>query len=292
MRKTVLILMAVMVVLASIASISAQTDKYIEPAAIKAFENNDSIAEIWVTYSVDSPINESNEWDMMGYYRNITISKLAFSYIPENEMNITKAALSAFRPSFVAIATKDGFEELSNDSRVISIYLEKKAYLADSSIENNTNASENQTLPSVDSAILAAFEQNQTWVRVDVILADSSNITIHGTKEERRNLSMQRDEWLRSMAVKILFTLSENESKNINEIVGAFSIDVTREGFDKLSTDSRISAIALAYNVPGYGATNVSITENQTEIKTPDVVKPQSFFQKIISFFKSLFNWK
>lgn len=411
-------LLAVMVILASFASISAQTDKYIEPAAIKAFENNDSRAEIFVRYNSDIPINESNEREMLDYYRNSTVTKTIFSYIPEAEMNITITAISALAPSFVAIATKDGFEKLVNDSRVIEIQLERETYLADAPTENTSenqtctpsvfidpritaalqnnesvyvgvgirdtsgivvdynlpkeekinllnqieeykkniseqiranltaaefnvtrvaidgtvffgsitkkgleklNSScyikniaiplrgsgaenqENQTLPSVDPAIIPAFE-NSTRVRVLVRLIDVSNITVEGTKEQRRNLSNTRYYLLREYVDTFLASFPQTEISNIRRHSGEFTADITKRGLDILSSDSRVTEIILAYTGGSWGIaaednSNISASqnntiENQTQSPHPEAPKPISFFQRIINFFKSLFGIK
>ena len=148
----------------------------------------------------------------------------------------------------------------------------------------------NQTLPYVDSSILPAFE-NQAWIRVLVRLVDNSNITIAGTKEQRVMLSKQRDEWFNQVIDDVLTALSQSEFNLVSKRFNGFSGDIRKSGFDKLANDLRVSEINLAYGASGYAAENNSAELNQTETKPPEAVKPLSFFQRIINFFKSLFRW-
>lgn len=286
MRKNALVLLAVIVVLMGFSFVNALPS--IDPEIMKAFENNYSSAEVWIKYRVDTPINESNEEEMIAYYQNITISKLAFSYIPESEMNITRATLLGFAPNFVAIVNKQGFEKMATDSRVTEISLLQKAYLADNP--------QNQTLPYVDPAILTYFEQNQTWVGVLVILVDNTNITITGTRAERLNMTKYKNQILKATVEEFILNYSSNEVVDVHTFPREFSAEITRQGFDKLINDYGVSEIYLAYNGTSSGSNNIQIienqAENQTEIKSPEPAKPQSFFQRVINFFKSLFRLK
>ncbi|MFH0831877.1 MAG: S8 family serine peptidase [archaeon] len=110
----------------------------------------------------------------------------------------------------------------------------------------------------IDPAIMKAFE-NQSEVRILVRLIGTSNITITGTKEQRRELSAQRDQLLRLTVEDFLTNYSENETKNIRKHIGEFTADMTKEGFNKIVNDSRINEILLSYTAPGYAILDESV---------------------------------
>ena len=100
--------------------------------------------------------------------------------------------------------------------------------------------------------VLGAFNDEE-WVFVIVRLEDNSNIEITGTKEERRDLINQRDEWFKSKIDGVLSTLSEDEIGDTGKLSTGFGGTITRRGFDKLVNDPRIKSISLV-NVGAQGA--------------------------------------
>lgn len=119
----------------------------------------------------------------------------------------------------------------------------------------------------IDPKVITELE-NQTWVSVSVLLRDNSNITLTGTKEERRNLSIQRDAWFRLELDKILTTFSENETRNVHKHITSLDVEITKQGFDRLANDTRIASIGLAYDVPGgIASQNESQLNNETNIE-------------------------
>jgi len=164
-----------------------------------------------------------------------------------------------------------GGMRLSNESKSISQPLIKRQELSEN-ILKETKANQSQIIETnkskhIDPEILKAFKQNQTWVNVTVILTDNSNITVQGTKEERRNLSNQRADWFRQNGDRILVRSSEDKIKNIRKHVGAFDAEISRQGFDKLANDTRIDEIILSYN----GTPSIALDESIPLINADDV---------------------
>ena len=210
--------------------------------------------------------------------------------LSEDEFILQRESLRGFSGEI----TKEGFDKLINDTRVKAIYLDKVVYGVDSENESNYTA-------CYDSEILEAFE-TQTEVRVIVRLADNSNITITGTKEEKIELMIQRDEWFMSETEKFLSTLSKDKFNVLSNISDGFVGMITKEGFDILINNTKVSEIYL--DIIG----NVALDENDiTEnITTPKSIPPiekeseskltkieeKSWFSKLIQFFRSLFRLK
>ncbi|MFH0831878.1 MAG: hypothetical protein V1886_03370 [archaeon] len=183
----------------------------------------------------------------------------------ENSKNIKKVYLAL---SFlIAIIF---FLAISN-----GVYAQRGNETANETI--NQTEQNNSTLPYIDQEILRAFE-NSTWVRVLVRLVDNSNIIIEGTKEERKNLSSQRDLFLNLQLEEFLSNILENETKNIRKHIGEFTADMTKEGFNKIVNDSRINEILLSYTAPGYATENTSLTENETTIEKTEEPKTERNF--------------
>ena len=107
------------------------------------------------------------------------------------------------------------------------------------------------------------------WVEVSVRLRDTSGIIITGTKEERIELSKQRDEWFEPFIDKVLITLSEDEFKLIRESTDGFSGSIAKKGLDKLIKDERVEAVY--FNTPVHA---IESKNNSTEIYIdPEIYK-------------------
>ncbi len=121
-----------------------------------------------------------------------------------------------------------------------------------------------------DPEILDAFD-NKTWVSVLVRLADNSNITITGTKEERRAISRQRDEWFKPVIDEVLATLSETEFKLSSKRFDGFSGEITKEGFTKLLKDERVGVIHQTLKSDAFAVEkNLSVAEKD-EVSEPGI---------------------
>lgn len=291
MKKGILFLLALMVILASFAFVRAQTtNPYIDPGILKAFEN-----QTWVSVFI-VPVDNSNitvagtneeRWNLSnqrgGWFRlaeEIIISNLSDTDI----RNVRKHV-----GSVDAEISRQGLDNLADDKRIEKVIL---SYGGSPSIA----IEQNQTLPYVDPFILPAFE-NQTWVRVSVRYVGDIPVTFDNEQE------MVVYYFNSSIAKSFFSYIPATEIKNIHGGLTAlqpyFSAEVTEEGFYKLVNDSRVTKIYLSRTISTLGdetqkenKTNISIPENQSEIKTPEVTKPQSFFQKAVNFFKRLFGWK
>lgn len=101
----------------------------------------------------------------------------------------------------------------------------------------------NETI-KYDSEILEELNKTSE-VRVIVKLKDNSNITVIGTKEERRALLKQIDEWFKPVIDEVLTNISEDEFKLIKKSSNGFSGYITEEGFDKLIKDEKVKSIYL-----------------------------------------------
>lgn len=243
----------------------------------------------WIIIDENAPIEEIRKQVNLREEYKKNISEQIRANLTPDEFIVTRVSIDG--TIFFGRITKKGVEKLNGSCYVKNIVIP----LTGSGAGNQ----ENQTLPYVDPEILKAFENNQTWVYVFVKLIDTSNITISGSYKEIANLSQQRSDFLRARVDNFLTGFSDNEIRNIRKYNGEFVAEVTLGGFERLSNDPRVLSIILAYNASAGGNSNILDTENktevnrnQTEIKNPEVAKPLSFFQKILSFFKRLFRWK
>jgi|GEM_PF-5690861 len=160
----------------------------------------------------------------------------------------------------MGIINKSGKWKIRYGIPVILLVLTLISFQAMPFANAQENETANQTSPYVDPAILTVFEQNQTWVSVIIALLDNSNITVQGTKEERRNLSNQRADWFRVVEEIIVSNLSNSDIRNIRKHVGAFDAEISRQGFDKLANDTRIEKVILNYG----GSPSIAIDQNQS----------------------------
>jgi len=117
-----------------------------------------------------------------------------------------------------------------------------------------------------DPVILEAFN-NQTRVPVLVRLVDNSNITVTGSKDERRVLSSQRDEWFKPVLDEVLVTLSDDDIRDVSKHISEFRGEISEEGFYKLLNNSKVNEI-IWDNIPlPEAATNENISvEYDSEI--------------------------
>ena len=153
-----------------------------------------------------------------------------------------------------------------------------------------------------DPEILEEFN-NQTWVPVLVRLVDNSNITVTGSKDERRALSRQIYEWFKPVREEVLAALSEAEFNLSGRRFNGFSGTITREGFDKLLNNTAVREIIWSNMPPPQLATNESISvsenvteeniTNETQIKEEPIEKEpekQNIFKRIINWIINLFR--
>ena len=103
--------------------------------------------------------------------------------------------------------TIEGFDKLINNPAVSEIQLDIGGSIA---LDENISVYTVEHTVDYDPEILEAF-YNQTQVSIIVRLKDNSNITVIGSKDERRALSRQRDEWFKPVREEVLATLSETE---------------------------------------------------------------------------------
>jgi hypothetical protein len=323
MKVTPLILLAVMGILVGLSLASAegvnetnQTKPHIDPEVIAALQNNTRI-EVAVLLIDDSNISYGDLPQTVEARRAVYEKKREYFSQAEDKvlstLNSSDFELTykfASINAFTGFIKQSGLEKLKDNPSVLTIEGNKQLYLSGMININDPgevktpekaliNNIENQTLSYVDPEILKAFD-NQTWVSVFVVPVDNSNITVQGTNEERRNLSNQRAEWFRLAEEIIISNLSSTNIQNVRKHIGSFDAEISRQGLDDLVNDKRIEKVILNYggspsiaidqnqSIPE----NTSISRNLTEIKISDKAKPQSFFQKIINFFRSLFRWK
>ena len=130
---------------------------------------------------------------------------------------------------------------------------------------NETN-NETNTSVEYDPEIVDAFN-NQTWLPVIVRLVDNSNITITGTKEERRNLSRQRDEWFEQVSNDFLASLPENDFDGERMGSNGFVGFITKNGFYWLLNNSKVKKISWTKYGAQASLENKSKSDNVSEIE-------------------------
>lgn len=96
--------------------------------------------------------------------------------------------------------------------------------------------------------VLDAYNQNE-WVDVIVTMKDESNITIQGSKEERRNLMMERIIWFEVRTKEVLSNLTREDFELKRKHSESFRGNLSKKGFQKIVQDKRIEAVYLN-NVP------------------------------------------
>lgn len=130
--------------------------------------------------------------------------------------------------------------------------------LGGGTVKNNET---NNTILSIDPEIYGAFNESE-WVSVIVRLEDKSGINVTGTKQERRELLRQRDEWFKPVIDEVLAILNENEFKLQAKLSTGFGGEITREGFDKLVNNSVVERIIW----PKVGA-SISLDDNNKSLE-------------------------
>ena len=99
------------------------------------------------------------------------------------------------------------------------------------------------TTPYTDS-VLKSF-QNNSMVQLIVRLKDKSQLGIKGTKEEKRELLRQRDEWFKENTQEFLSNLSDDNIHILSNISDGFVAMVTKEGFDELVNNRQVMSVNL-----------------------------------------------
>ena len=124
-----------------------QTQAYIDPAVLAAFEQNQTWVSIGVKYKGDIPVTFENEREMVVYYFNSSVAKSFFGYIPETEIKNIQGGLSALQPFFTAKVTREGFNKLANNSRITKINLDIPTYSSENQSESkNVSLLNNKTI--------------------------------------------------------------------------------------------------------------------------------------------------
>ena len=75
-------------------------------------------------------------------------------------------------------------------------------------------------------------------------LKDNSNIVVVGTKEERRAVLRQKDEWFKPKIDEFLGTLSEDDIKVGSKLSNGFGALLSKKGFEKLIDNENVEKIS------------------------------------------------
>lgn len=129
-----------------------------------------------------------------------------------------------------------------------------------------------------ESKVLKEFNSGESWVDIKVDLRDTSDIIINGTKDERRGLLRQKDEWFVPVIDDVLSTLSKNEFNLTRKTTGGFRGKITKQGFDKLINDARVESVYYGF-VPSYGITdnNATEVEDSNNASLPSSIQIEEF---------------
>jgi hypothetical protein len=87
------------------------------------------------------------------------------------------------------------------------------------------------------------FIEGQPWLKVIIRFKDNSGINVTGSKEERRELSKQKDEWFELIMEDVLDTLLESDIKNVDKLLRGVGGHISKQGFEKLIKDERVRKI-------------------------------------------------
>ena len=154
--------------------------------------------------------------------------------------------------------------------------------IRESIIKNDALVQQNGLEESyIDSEITKVFE-NQTWITIIVNLWDTTGISITAdySKEDFGILNGLKREFLRNRTNYILSELPESEFqlKNILATEDGFVGKVTKQGFEKLKTNSYISKISLSTTVypTNSGLTEIIPTENNSNEYNPKDIIPET----------------
>ena len=100
---------------------------------------------------------------------------------------------------------------------------------------------------------------NEVWAKVSISIKDTSGIILVGTKEEKRELVNQQIEWANKEVQNILFNLSSEDIKEINQVSGGLFSLISKKGFNKLINNDRIDQISWNQYKPELTTNNENI---------------------------------
>ncbi|MCW8965442.1 MAG: hypothetical protein OQK82_01955, partial [Candidatus Pacearchaeota archaeon] len=87
--------------------------------------------------------------------------------------------------------------------------------------------------------------ENQTWIRVTVVLKDNSGIIVEGNKSQRAELVNQKVEWTKKEAERFLKIFSNEEYiKNARITSGGFGGLISEEGLNFLLNSTEVDYIS------------------------------------------------
>ena len=149
-----------------------------------------------------------------------------------NKWNMTQLVVAGYN----AEDTKKAAEVLTNYEKY-----NLTDYSVKVSLDNNGNLIVVNN-PFIDKKIIDNFN-NQTWVKVYVMLIDKSNITISGSKDERIVLFKKKTEWFENQSNEILSKLPQDEIRNFRHGPNGFTAEITQITFKDLSVDYKVERI-------------------------------------------------
>lgn len=139
--------------------------------------------------------------------------------------------LSIFLINFVSAESVEVSDVgVEYDSELIEIY-------------NNLTFAEQNRLHNATNYETLKIINNEVWLKVIVRLKDNSGIIVEGTKEERKELIEQKEEWFKPRIDEVLSTLSEKDIRVAGKSSDGFDGLISEEGFEKLINDDRIKEI-------------------------------------------------
>ena|SRR3989338_5103230 len=268
-KKRLLLLFSLLVVITINSSLAQEgyneTNNSViyDPAILEAFEN-----QTWLPVVVrlvdSSGINITGTKEER---RELVRQRQEWFKIKQNEVLLNLSndfTLEGQTSGLWGQLNKNGFAKLVHNPSIKSI-----------SLTSNINGG---YASSFDPSILKVFT-NQTWVRISIRLVDNSHIIINGTKEEKRELLRQRDEWFKENTQEFLSNLSDDNIHILSNISDGFVAMVTKEGFDSFLNYSVIGEIhidakgtTVVNDALGVTKENASLV-NETQDQIPERVK-------------------
>src|SRR3989338_563395 len=234
-KKRLLLLFSLLVVITINSSLAQEgyneTNNSViyDPAILEAFEN-----QTWLPVVVrlvdSSGINITGTKEER---RELVRQRQEWFKIKQNEVLLNLSndfTLEGQTSGLWGQLNKNGFAKLVHNPSIKSI-----------SLTSNINGG---YASSFDPSILKVFT-NQTWVRISIRLVDNSHIIINGTKEEKRELLRQRDEWFKENTQEFLSNLSDDNIHILSNISDGFVAMVTKEGFDELVNNRQVMSVNL-----------------------------------------------
>ncbi len=200
MKGTPLILLAVMVIFASFAFVMAESVNETNQSALANLP--------WISPSVYEALNKS-EWVSVGVFVNsIDVIDNIIHTLPENDFQLERRGAENLS-FFVGNITRKGLDILANNSNVSRIIYERWIPVASDNPQNQTNLT---VSVFIDPQVPLEFEKSE-WVYVGVPIKDTSGIYIDPKwpKEEKINLSLQKEEYNRKIQEQIVADLSKEE---------------------------------------------------------------------------------